>query len=119
MSLEQEAYEVYKLRAQNVNVCFTLFMPCFKIQILQSQATKRTSVIVLISQKLFYMFRAMKVHHQEVIYSTETLLYNVMCIVSRMEYRERWKRSCSLRLSLLTTRPLPPLSLLHPACNTH
>ena len=62
-----------------MNICFTLFMPCVVIQLLQSQPTVRTPVIVLISQKLFYMFRATNVHHQEVCYSTEALWCNAMC----------------------------------------
>jgi hypothetical protein len=51
----------------------------------------------LISQKFFYMLRAMKVHHQEVNCRTQALLYDVvstyiwyygessMCIICRME----------------------------------
>jgi hypothetical protein len=31
----------------------------------QSKATKRTSVIILFSHNIFYMFRALTSHHQE------------------------------------------------------
>jgi len=36
------------------------------MQMLQLEPSKCTLVIILILQKLFYMFRAMEVHHQEV-----------------------------------------------------
>jgi hypothetical protein len=48
---------------------FTLLIPCTVIQLLQLQPTKCT----VVSQKLFLVFRAMQVHHQELSCSIQAL----------------------------------------------
>jgi hypothetical protein len=73
-------------------ILFILFIPCILIKILQLNPTTYILVIILISQKFFYMFRAMKFHHQEVSCRIQALWFNIVyygessiCIICRLE----------------------------------
>jgi hypothetical protein len=54
---------------------FTLFMLCIVIQLLQLKTTTCTLVPIFILQKLFHIFRIMKVHRQQVSCRMQSLWY--------------------------------------------
>ena len=75
-----KGYFLRKLQWQYVGLkmtqiwIFTLFIPCVGTQLLQYKADQMHTCYNLISQSVFYMFPAMKAHHQEVSWNNTRIM---------------------------------------------